>query len=96
MVYQGSNTVEGIKLDFLEDEDVLLSSKAFTKMKRLRLLMFHNAHFSKGPKYLSSELRLLNWPLYPSSSMPSNFHPKKLVALNMPQSKIKQLEGLKV
>lgn len=96
MVYQGSNTVEGIKLDFLEDEDVLLSSKAFTKMKRLRLLMFRNAHFSKGPKYLSSELRLLNWPLYPSSSMPSNFHPKKLVALNMPQSKIKQLEGLKV
>ncbi|KAF5475043.1 hypothetical protein F2P56_006890 [Juglans regia] len=92
----GTNAIQGIKLDLFGQKDILLNPEAFTKMRRLRLLIIRNARFSEGPKSLSNELILLDWPGYPSPSLPSNFHPQKLVTLNMCQSKIKQLEGIKV
>lgn len=73
-----------------------LSSKAFKKMKRLRLLISHNARFSEEPTFLSNELRLLNWPEYPGESFPSNFCGKNLVELSMPRSHLKTLEGVEV
>ncbi|KAG2688791.1 hypothetical protein I3760_09G111000 [Carya illinoinensis] len=91
-----TNAIQGIKLDLLGQKDILLNPRAFTKMKRLRLLIIHHACFSEGPKSLSKELRLLDWAGYPSPSLPSNFHPHKLVTLNMCLSKIKQFEGIKV
>ncbi|KAF5475041.1 hypothetical protein F2P56_006888 [Juglans regia] len=92
----GTNTIQGIKLDLFGQKDILLNPGAFTKMKRLRLLTIRHAHFSEGPKSLSNELRLLDWAGYPSPSLPSNFHPHKLVTLNMNKSKIMQFEGIKV
>ncbi|XP_042940458.1 probable WRKY transcription factor 19 isoform X2 [Carya illinoinensis] len=92
----GTNAIQGIKLDLLGQKHILLNPRAFTKMKRLRLLIICHACFSEGPKSLSNELRLLDWAAYPSPSLPSNFHPQKLVTLNMYHSKIKQIEGIKV
>ncbi|XP_041025288.1 disease resistance protein RUN1-like [Juglans microcarpa x Juglans regia] len=92
----GTNAIQGIKLDLPGQKNILLNPRAFTKMKRLRLLIIRHACFSEGPKSLSNELRLLDWPGYPSPSLPSNFHPQKLVTLNMCHSKIKQFEGIKV
>ncbi|KAB1201388.1 Protein SUPPRESSOR OF npr1-1, CONSTITUTIVE 1 [Morella rubra] len=60
-------------------------------MKRLRLFINRNAWFSKGPDYLSNELRLLDWGRCPLQSLPSNFHGKKLVVLEMVNSLIKEL-----
>ncbi|KAG2688792.1 hypothetical protein I3760_09G111100 [Carya illinoinensis] len=92
----GTNAIEGIKLDLLGKKDILLNPRAFTKMKRLRLLIIRNACFSEGPKSLPNELRFLDWAGYPSTSLPSNFHPQKLITLNMCHSKIKQFQGIKV
>ncbi|KAG6695735.1 disease resistance protein Roq1-like [Carya illinoinensis] len=92
----GTNAIEGIKLDLLGKKDILLNPRAFTKMKRLRLLIIRNACFSDGPKSLPNELRFLDWAGYPSTSLPSNFHPQKLITLNMCHSKIKQFQGIKV
>ncbi|KAG7964423.1 hypothetical protein I3843_09G169800, partial [Carya illinoinensis] len=92
----GTNAIQGIKLDLLREKDILLNSRAFTKMKRLRLLIIRNSCFSKGPKSLPNQLRFLDWVGYPSPSLPSNFSPQKLVVLNMCQSKIKQFERIKV
>ncbi|XP_050284950.1 disease resistance protein RUN1-like [Quercus robur] len=39
-------------------------------------------------EYLPNELRFLDWPGYPFSSLPSNFCPKKLVVLNMSRSRL--------
>jgi hypothetical protein len=41
---------------------------AFKKMKNLKIVIIKNGHFSKGPKYLPSTLRVLNWKRYPSES----------------------------
>jgi Leucine-rich repeat (LRR) protein len=76
----------------LPEEDLIhLSSKAFMKMKSLRLFINRNARFSGGPSHLSNELRLLDWPKYPLQSLPSNFHGKKLVAFRMCYSLFKEL-----
>ena len=42
-------------------------------------------------KYLSNELRLLDWSGYPFRSLPSSFQPDNLVALLLPYSRIEQL-----
>ncbi|KAK7291282.1 hypothetical protein RIF29_06295 [Crotalaria pallida] len=94
---QGTNNIEGIRLDLPESDQVEINGKAFSNMKMLRLLMISNAHVSDDIKYLSNELRLIDWPEYPSSTLPPNFHPKRLVSLNMSRSRIKHLwKGAKI
>lgn len=66
-------------------------------MSNLRLLKIKDVSLSRGPEYLSDELRLLNWHGYPLRSLPSNFQYDKLFELNMCYSHIKQLwKGVKV
>lgn len=73
-----------------------MSAKAFEKMKRLRILIVHNAQVIGGPENLPNALRWFEWPGCPLKSMPSTFHARKLVVLNMHHSCIKQLgEGFK-
>ncbi|KAL6318143.1 hypothetical protein AAG906_035648 [Vitis piasezkii] len=48
-------------------------------------------HLSGDLKFLSNNLRSLYWHEYPLKSLPSNFHPKKLVELNMCSSRLEQL-----
>ncbi|CAJ1952850.1 unnamed protein product [Sphenostylis stenocarpa] len=94
----GTNNIEGIKLDLPEPNDqVGISGKALAKMKRLRFLMINNAQFSDDIQYLSNELRLIDWPGYPSSTLPPTFQPKRLVSLNLSHGRIKNLwKGVKI
>ena len=73
-------TPEGAKLQ--------LEAKSLEKMKKLKFLIVANVDICGEIEYLPNELRLLDWPEFPSSSLPSNFCPQKLIALNMPQSKV--------
>ncbi|PPD77847.1 hypothetical protein GOBAR_DD25225 [Gossypium barbadense] len=68
-----------------------LSADAFLTMKRLRLPKVFNVPNSRGFKYLSNELRLLEWHGYPFKSFPSSFQPENLVALLLPYSRIEKL-----
>ena len=79
-----------------------LSAKAFSNMKKLRLLKINiaqssknlfrgNVQFLQGLSYLSNELRFLEWHGYHLKSMPTNFQPIKLVEVRMCFSGIKQL-----
>ncbi|XLS95332.1 hypothetical protein HN51_071340 [Arachis hypogaea] len=91
----GTNNIEGIKLDLPEPDNI--NGKAFAKMKRLRILVINNALVTDEIQYLSDELRLIDWPGYPSSTLPPNFHPRRLVSLNMSHSHIKHLwKGAKI
>ncbi|KAG6625648.1 hypothetical protein CIPAW_16G112600 [Carya illinoinensis] len=91
----GTNTIEGILLDFPEGDDkICLHSKTFENMRNLRLFINRNAQFSAGPNYLSNKLRVIDWPEYPSSVLPHNFHGNNLVEFEMPNSRIKELGGL--
>jgi len=72
-------------------EKLCLSADTFTKMRRLRILIVHNVHVFGVLENLPNELRWLEWPECPIESMPSTFHARKLVVLNMQRSCIRQL-----
>ncbi|KAG7941827.1 hypothetical protein I3843_16G066400 [Carya illinoinensis] len=91
-----TNKIEGILIDLPERDLICLGSKAFMKMKRLRIFINRNARLSGGPNYLSNELSLLDLGECPLQSLPSNFHGKKLIDFQMRSSHIKELgEGIK-
>ncbi|KAB5511795.1 hypothetical protein DKX38_028823 [Salix brachista] len=95
IVEKGTDEIEAIMLDFQEPEEIHLSAKAFKKMKRLRILIIHNALLAVAPVYLPNELRWLEWPGCPLLSLPSTFHARKLVVLNLQHSFIGHFEGFK-
>ncbi|XP_050277880.1 disease resistance protein RPV1-like [Quercus robur] len=84
---KGSDHIQGIML--CSPENVQLKADFLKKMKNLRLLIISNAHVCGGIEYLPNGLRLLDWSEFPFSSLPTTFHPQKLIALKMPQSHIK-------
>ncbi|KAM3731591.1 hypothetical protein ACB098_12G175400 [Castanea mollissima] len=87
----GTEVVEGIMLNMPIQEVEHLSAEVFSKMKILRLLIIGNVQLPKDLSYLSDELRIIEWYGYPFKSMPTNFHPNKLVELRMHCSRIIQL-----
>ncbi|KAF5445685.1 hypothetical protein F2P56_034721 [Juglans regia] len=93
---KGTNKIQGILIELPEQDSIDLSPGAFSEMKSLRIFINRNACFSRGPNYLSNELRVLDWCGYPNHSFPQNFNGKKLVILRMNESLIKELgDGLK-
>ena len=76
--------IEGFVLEFGElnkSEMAHWNLEAFPKMPNLKLLMIHDVQLLHGPKHLSNKLRILDWSMYPSKSLPSNFQPYELVEL---------------
>ena len=55
-------------------------------MKNLKFLMVSNVDICGDLEYLPNRLRVLDWRGFPLSSLPSNFRPKKLTILHMPES----------
>ncbi|TYH46873.1 hypothetical protein ES332_D11G370000v1 [Gossypium tomentosum] len=89
-----TEVVEGMIIDnkWESSKTFNLSTDTFSKMKNLRLLkVFCVSNCDDHLKYLSTELRLLDWTGYPLKFLPSNFHPDNLVALLLPYSHIEQL-----
>ncbi|XP_027357321.1 TMV resistance protein N-like [Abrus precatorius] len=86
----GSTKIEIIHLGFplLEEEEVQWNVKAFKKMKNLKTLIIRNGQFSRGPKHLPNSLKVLEWWRYPSEDLPSDFDPKKLAILKLPNTHI--------
>ncbi|KAG4123285.1 hypothetical protein ERO13_D11G317100v2 [Gossypium hirsutum] len=85
--------IEGIIIDNKRESNktLNLSVDTFLKMKKLRLLKVLCLSNCDDLKYLSNELRLLDWTGYPLRYLPSSFQPGNLVALLLPYSHIQQL-----
>ncbi|KAI6695941.1 hypothetical protein NL676_023651 [Syzygium grande] len=60
MDFKGTNSVEGIKLDMLEPEEVFMGRKSIKQMKELRLFLVGDIHISGCPGYLSKDIRWLD------------------------------------
>ncbi|XP_050274400.1 disease resistance protein RUN1-like [Quercus robur] len=84
----GSEKIRGIRICSPEPSKMKLEPKCLEKMKNLKFLIVSNVDICRGLKYLPNELRVLDWSGYPLSSLPSNFDPKNLIALNMPESRV--------
>lgn len=94
---KGTDTIEGIVLDMPNlKQEVQLKANTFDDMKRLRILIVRNGQVSGAPQNLPNNLRLLEWNKYPLTSLPDNFHPKTLVVLNLPKSRITMDDPFKV
>lgn len=90
--YQGTSAVEGMFLSFTREDHVALSTNdPFINMDKLRLLKIWKVKFSGDIKYLSNELRFIEWHECPLRSLPSNFQADKLGELYLYSSRIEQL-----
>ena len=78
-----------------EQKDAGWNAEAFLKMEILKFLRIFG--FLHVPSHLPNDLRILDWILYPSKSLPSSFQLDELVQLRWQQSKIQRLwTGIKV
>lgn len=91
----GTYRVQGMMVDLPDQYMVHLKDDSFKKMKNLKILIVRNGHFYGSPQHLPNNLRLLDWMEYPSSTLPSTFHPKKLVVLNLSRSRFTMQEPFK-
>ncbi|XP_043691780.1 disease resistance protein RPV1-like [Telopea speciosissima] len=88
--HKGTEAVEGLMLDNSSQlVEVLLSTKAFTKMHKLRLLQINYVQLMGSYELLPKELRWLCWHGFPLTSIPSSFNFNKLIDLDMQHSCIK-------
>ncbi|RDX98793.1 TMV resistance protein N, partial [Mucuna pruriens] len=92
---KGTYRIQGIMVDLPDQYMVHLEDDSFKKMKNLKILIVRNGHFFGSPQHLPNNLRVLDWMEYPSSSLPSSFQPKKLVALNLSHSRFTMQEPFK-
>ena len=67
----------------------------FGRMKKLKYLIVRNL-ICEDVKYLSNELKLIDWNEFPLLSLPATVNLQKLVALNVPKSHIKLDEHFEV
>ena len=79
-----------------EASKMKLEPKCLEKMKNLKFLIVSNVDICGGLNYLPNELRVLDWSRFPLSSLPSNFDPKNLIALNMPECQVTLYKLFKV
>lgn len=63
-----------------------MERKLFGKMENLMMLMKKKGRPLGSPNHLPNSLRVLEWWGFPASSLPSSFHPKNLVILNLSYS----------
>ncbi|KAL3360075.1 hypothetical protein AABB24_016530 [Solanum stoloniferum] len=87
---KGSENVEVLVINQQALKGVKLSTKAFQKMIKLRVLKIDDLHISGDFELLSKELRWLSWEGCPLKCIPSNFPFGKLVFLNMKGSNIQE------
>ncbi|KAK8329857.1 hypothetical protein V6Z12_A11G353800 [Gossypium hirsutum] len=88
-----TEVIEGMIIDNKRESSKMLnlSIETFSRMKELRLLKVLCVSNCDDIKYLSNELRLLDWTGYPLRYLPPSFQPDNLVALLLPYSHIEQL-----
>ncbi|XP_061355696.1 disease resistance protein RPV1-like [Gastrolobium bilobum] len=85
----GTKAVEGLALKLPRTNTKCLSTKAFKKMKKLRLLQLAGIQLDGDFEYLSRNLRWLHWHGFPLTCIPANFYQGNLVSIELENSNVK-------
>jgi hypothetical protein len=94
-LYQGTKAVEGLVLSLQGSKR--FNTKAFKKMKRLRLLQLNFVCLEGNYEYISNKLRWLCWSEFPLKAIPDDLTLEHLIVLDMRYSSLQQFsEELKV
>jgi len=80
-----------MSLKLPRDNEKCFSTKAFKKMKRLRLLQLAGVKLDGDFEYLSRSLRWLSWNGFSSTHIPTNFYRENLVSIELENSNVKLL-----
>ncbi|CAL5347747.1 unnamed protein product [Camellia sinensis] len=88
---KGTKAIDSVILTLPMLKKIQWSNKTFVRMHKLRLLQINHVHLSGNFEDLLEELRWLCWHNCPLENLPSNFHPEKLVILDMQFSRFKTL-----
>ncbi|XP_039165334.1 disease resistance protein RUN1-like [Eucalyptus grandis] len=86
---KGTGKIEALSLGKY-DEGRTYAAKKFKNMTKLRFLQVDGANFTGDFQSLLPELRWLQWNRCPSDFVAVNFHPKKLVVLDLSDSAISE------
>ncbi|XP_059452202.1 disease resistance protein RPV1-like [Corylus avellana] len=89
--HEGTEAVEGLTLKFSRLREVNFSTRAFIRMRRLRLLQLDHVQLTGDYEHLSKELRWLRWHGFPQKFMPNNFCLRNLVAIDLRYSNLRQV-----
>ncbi|KAI3748595.1 hypothetical protein L6452_11781 [Arctium lappa] len=85
----GTEVIEGIMLD--QPMQSRFSTRPFAGMPNLRLLQINNTNLVGSFRGLFKELRWLCWHQFPLECLPTDFHPEKLISLDMQKSNLHML-----
>ncbi|KAA3481952.1 disease resistance protein TAO1-like [Gossypium australe] len=100
---QGTDRIQGMKLNTSHMDKQLLSPFVFENMTNLKYIIFYSSLmllYGNCKKLytnqvdivsLPDELKYLRWDGYPCKSLPSNFNPKNLVVLKLLHGDMEQL-----
>lgn len=89
--HTGRKAVQGLVLKLPALNKVQLSTKAFAKMNKLRLLQLNYVHLNGCYDHISKELRWLCWHGFPLKFIPTSFHVENMVVIDMKYSKLTQV-----
>ncbi|KAK9276102.1 hypothetical protein L1049_005633 [Liquidambar formosana] len=76
-----------------KETEIILSTKSFEKMLKLRLLQINYVNLEGKFKFIPNELKWLQWKECPLRTLPSDFCPRGLTVLDLSESKIEQVWG---
>ncbi|KAL3351329.1 hypothetical protein AABB24_019758 [Solanum stoloniferum] len=79
--------------DYYYEDDLVDYSNIFKRMQILKALIVGDGAFSSNCTitYLPSSLQFIDWPGYPSISLPESFEPSQLVVLCLCKSRLVEL-----
>ncbi|WMV56773.1 hypothetical protein MTR67_050158 [Solanum verrucosum] len=82
-----------IPKDYYFEDDFVNYSNIFKRMQSLKILIVGDGTFSSNCAitYLPSSLRFIDWPGFPSYSLPESFEPSQLVVLCLCKSWLAEL-----
>ncbi|KAK7390630.1 hypothetical protein VNO78_25959 [Psophocarpus tetragonolobus] len=86
---KGTNSIEGLTLMLSTTNSKCVSTTAFKKMKKLRLLQLVGVQLDGDFKHLSRDLRWLCWNGFSLKCIPTNLYRSSLVSIELENSNIK-------
>ena len=89
LLFQGTKAVKGLALKLPRTNPISLCTEAFKNMTKLKLLQLAGVKLNGDFKYLSRDLRWMNWHGFPLRHTPVDCYQGNLVAIELEYSSLK-------
>ncbi|RDY04644.1 TMV resistance protein N, partial [Mucuna pruriens] len=87
--HTGTKAIEGLALKLQRTSGLHFNTKAFEKMKKLRLLQLDHVQLVGDYEYLNKNLRWLCWQGFPLKHIPDKLYQKNVISIELKYSNIR-------